>query len=285
MPKPYCGGKADPPRGRLHAIAVAQCPRQIRAFGHRVVRDEPARATAAAAAAAWGGRRCGAKNSPDAVQGNCRSQHRLYGLLPIVASRADLWRGVFRAHTPAEHAQLPRVVLRPVHPYTQRAYEGINDAVNRGALGTLFCSVVWRGADDRVAAAREPQRAPDGIGFAFGHFVKRRGPGSHAAFHIVHVNVNPPYRRGQGGGAHVSSWIVEELVAAVKHHARSVLGATRVTLEVDPLAPCFQLGNTDHMSERRSQTLEDMYTRAGFSVIPMPSAGRHRRRVELVADL
>lgn len=286
--KPYCGGKHSPPRGRATATSATQCSRQVRAFGRRVVRDDPPRTAAAAKAATWGGERCGRKNSPNAVQGNCGRQHRLYGLLPILETRSDLRRVSSLVNTKEDHETLPLVEFEKDHPYTVHAYEGINGPVSKVSLGTLFCSVVWAGAPNVAAAAREPQSAPDGVGFGFGYFLRAKRTSNRLLhFHIVHVHVNRPYRRGREGGAHVSSFVVEEFVAAIKHRART-LGAQQVTITIDKEAPCFQLGNREYMTDKRSQTLESMYTRAGFEVVPMPHEGKrgeYRRRVELVEAL
>jgi len=62
-------------------------------------------------------------------------------------------------------------------------------------------------------------------------------------------------------------------------HVRSV----RVT--IDPNAPCFQLGNAQHMTARRSAELEHMYVNAGFAVVPLAHLGRGRRTVQRVLEL
>ena len=287
---PYCGGKEEPPRGRSHATSPTQCARQIRAYGKRVVRDDTSQQEATNAGLRMSdgkGRKCGRKNSPNARQGNCSRQHRLYGLLPIISSRLDVHRQGFFARTLEEHVNLPNVTFATNHPYTVRAYHGINGAVNKISRGTVFCSVVWKDAEHPDAAKMNPQMLPDGVGFGFGYFAphSRTGDRSHIHFYIVHVFVNPPFRRGEGGGAHVSSIVVEEFVEAVKYRARHELHANKITFTIDPEAKCFQLGNTQYMTERQSQSFEDMYTNAGFEVIPLPSEGRNRRRVQLVVDL
>lgn len=278
---PYCGGKPLPPRGRTLATREEECVRQVRTFGRRVVRDE--NAARALNGARWGsGKNCG-KRTPSSVQGNCAQQFRLYGLLPIIDSVADLRRKTFVAGTAEEHARFPRVRFHPPHPYTQNRYEG---NIQRGAI-SVFCSIVWSQAED--AATMNPQSLPDGVGFGFGYFLPRFTRGNVITFNIVHVNVNPPYRRGgatASADTSISSYVVRELVKGITQRARTVHPAARsVLVQVDPDAPCFQLGNPQYMSARRSNALEAMYTGAGFTVVPLPFEGPSRRKVEMTVKL
>lgn len=214
---PYCGGKLQIPRGRALATREEQCVRQIRTFGRRVVRNEDA--TRTLDNARWGsGQNCGKRN-PLSVQGNCARQFRLYGLLPIIESESDLRRRTFVARTKEEHTRFPRVQFHPPHPYTQNRYEG---NIQRGAT-SVFCSVVWSLAED--VAVMNPQGLPDGVGFGFGYFLPRLTRGNVITFNIVHVNVNPPYRRGSSTaatGSSISSYVVREFVKGITQRARSI---------------------------------------------------------------
>jgi|EP00966_Prymnesium_polylepis_P205814 hypothetical protein len=271
----YCGSKTIVPRGKVRATQEVQCGPQIRAFGRHVVRGDQAKA----ALAQWGsGKGCG-KRSPTSVQGNCTRQFRLFGLLPIIESASDVHRRTFVAKTKEEHRRLPQVDITPPHAYTQNKYEG---NIPSGAT-TVFCSVLWSQAEDD--AARQPQNIPDGVGFAFGYFSPRLDKEKTITFNIVHVYVNPPYRGGKlpGQGVSISSLVVGELVKGVTYRVNEVNGKARnVRIQVDPVAPCFQLGNPQYMNTKRSNVLEDMYAGAGFSVIPLPHEGRQRRKVELI---
>lgn len=270
---PYCGSKASPPKGRKKAEHESDCTGQIRAFGRRMARDVPAQDVERVTAS---GRHCGMRNH-DAVMGNCRRQFRLYGVYPIVESRAEVRRRSFVAIGEEGFDALPRVRL--THPYTKHIYDG--SLVQKKPV--IFVSVVWEGVDDVDAAAQAPQER-GGIGFAFGVLDSAYG-----TFDIVHVNLNRPYRRGGSEAAVMSSWIVRELVAAVMQRVRSGgharMRRSSVTFTVDPIAPCFQLGNAQYMTERQSQGLEDMYAAAGFEVVPLPHEGQRRRTVRLVVDL
>jgi|TARA_B100001094_G_scaffold317653_1_gene360324 hypothetical protein len=271
----YCGSKNIVPRGKIRATQEVQCVRQIRAFGRQVVRSDQAKATLAQ----WGsGKGCGKRN-PSSVQGNCTRQFRLFGLLPIIESASDVHRRTFVAKTKTEHRQLPQVIITPPHAYTQNKYEG---NIPSGAT-TVFCSVIWSQAED--GAALRPQTIPDGVGFAFGYFSPRLEKEKTITFNIVHVYANPPYRGGKlhAQGVSISSLVVSEFVKGITYRAKEVNREARnVRIQVDPGAPCFQLGNPQYMNAKRSKALENMYVGAGFSVIPLPYEGRQRRKVELI---
>lgn len=271
----YCGSKNIVPRGKVRATQEVQCGPQIRAFGRRVVRNDQARATLAQ----WGGGKGCGKRSPTSVQGSCTRQFRLFGLLPIIESASDLHRRTFVAKTKAEHRELPQVNISPPHPYTQNKYEG---NIPSGAT-TVFCSVIWSKAEN--GAALRPQNIPDGVGFAFGYFSPRLEKEKTITFNTVHVYANPPYRGGKLLTG-ISSLIVSEFVKGITYRAKEVNREARyVRIQVDPGAPCFQLGNPQYMNAKRSKVLEDMYVGAGFSVVPLPHEGRQRRKVELIVRL
>jgi hypothetical protein len=227
-------------------------------------------------------RTCGSRNGAT-VQDNCRSQYRLYGLLPLIESESDLHFRSFPVQDPADFARLPR--MRLDHDYTRNVYEGRN--VHSRGRTLLAVSIVWAGLEGAAveAAVRDPTGERGGVGLAFGYFREDRPTRRErqVTFHIVHVYVNPAYRRrstAKHEGNLISSWIVEKLVAAVRIRARA-LGAAQVEVVVDPNAPCFQLGNTQYMTEQRSKALENMYVRAGFEVVPLLERNRRTvRRVE-----
>jgi hypothetical protein len=276
----YCGNKNIIPRGKAKATQEFQCDRQIRAFGRRVVRSDQAKATLAQ----WGsGRGCG-KRSPTSVQGSCTRQFRLYGLLPIIESASDVQRRTFVAKTIAEHrTNLPIVDFKPPHAYTENKYTG--ETLPRGAT-TVFCSVIWSQAEN--GAEHRPQNIPDGVGFAFGYLSPRLERQKTMICNIVHVYTNPPYRGGKlhGQDVSISSLVVRKFVEGVIFRAKEVNGQVQnVRIQIDPQAPCFQLGNKQYMTEKRSQVLEDMYVGAGFSVIPLPVEGAQRRKVERIVNL
>lgn len=281
--KAYCGGKLDPPNGRTAATSPAQCKGQVRAYGRRVRFDPAAtdmgRALLQRAGGGGGATGCGTRpGSSGRVQEDCAAQVRLYGLLPAVDRARDLRRRTFSAAAPEEYAALPRVSL--AHPYTHTVYANGNFHSRGGDL--VFVSVGAEGvADD--AWAHAPTTEVGGVGFAFGYFPRGQRGTKARDFYIVHVYVNPPYRKGAARTSSVSAWVVEQLVASVVARARRLYGPdVALTFEIDPNAPCFQLGNAQHMTEQRSQALQGMYVDAGFTVVPLPHEGRTRRTVRLV---
>lgn len=207
---------------------------------------------------------------------NCSRQFRLYGVYPIVERPSDLSRRSRVAMTPRDFQALPTIKLEEQHAYTVRMYKGLNPHVS-GSYPFIFVSVVWKDVGDIDAAAARPQD-PGGIGFAFGYL--HRGL---SVFHIVHVNLNRPYRKGIARKSRMSSWVLSELVAAVMQRVRNspdLVAGDHVEFTIDRAAPCFQMGSAN-MTEARSQSLQDIYTRAGFEVVPLPHEGRRRRTVRL----
>ena len=183
------------------------------------------------------------------------------------SSRLRLTYRSWIADDPSSYAALPRVDIE--HGYTESVLHGTNPHSRSGTL--LFVSVHRAGT--RAADHR--------VGFAVGYFPRPRSTAREVLFHIVHVHVDPAFRRSRLPHARVSSRVVEELVRAVTVRAHRLFPrATSVVLDVDPSAPCFQIGNPEYMSDRRSQTLLDMYRGAGFEVHAMPHLGPTRRRVE-----
>ena len=273
MPRPYCGGKS--PGGRRLGTE-AECSRHGRAFGRRLLSTTEDPTTLAALQGGTGASagRCG-KRRPAAAQETCARQVRLYGVLPAIDAAADLHRrSVLGTHPPA--------VPSPRHPYSASVLAGTNAHSRDGTL--LFVSVVWAGLDatQTAAAAADPTRARGGVGYAFGYFVASR---RERVFHVVQVYVNPAYRRGPPGYAsQVSSWVLAELVAAVRQRAREDLYGPGIPLvvRIDPNAPCFQMGNPHHMSAAQSDRLEAMYLGAGFARVSLEAVeGRGRRTAEL----
>ena len=211
---------------------------------------------------------------------------------------------------------LPKVKLD--HAYTKGKYEGI---IPRGTT-TLFCSVISKMTKDKKTAFENPQKLPFGVGFAFGYFLNKLNKTT-LTFNIVHVSLNAPYRKGKKDQPReppkttptkpppttastptttraartpktpttmsISPLIVRALVNAIKSKAKDVptekgKKATEVLIQVDPEAPCFQLGNPQYMNEKRSQTLQNMYTAANFKVVPLIN-GKTRRKVERTIQL
>lgn len=282
MPRPYCGGKVSAPRGRQHASTETACSRQVRAFGRRLARgqgrEEAGRALLGMEAPR--GRRCGSR-SPDAVQESCPRQVRRYGLLPVIEARTDLTRRSFLARTAPEYAALPRVPT-PRHPYTATTLEGRNATTRGGTL--VFVSVLWSGlGEDAEGVAASPTTERGAVGFAFGYFGGRKGHGGVRHFNVVHVHVNPAYRKGPPGYAStLSSWALEQLTRSVQQRGRELYGpGVAMVVRIDPNAPCFQMGNAEFMTAPKSQQLEDMYAGAGFSIVPLPAEGARRRTAEL----
>jgi hypothetical protein len=222
---------------------------------------------------------CGTRpESSGNVQEDCSRQVRLYGLLPVLERASDLRRRTFFANAPETYAALPRVPL--THPYTHAVHANANSHSRGGEV--VFVSVGAEGVEEQEWA-HAPTENVGGVGFAFGYFPSGQRGKRARSFHIVHVFVNPPYRKGAARTSTVSSWVVEQLVASVVARARRLYGSGVVlTLEVDPNAPCFQLGNPQYMTEQRSQSLEDMYVGAGFEVVPLPHEGRRRRTVRFL---
>lgn len=272
--RPYCGGKSPPPHGRSMATSPTQCKGQVRAYGKRVRFDPVVAVMGRELLQRTGG--CGIRSkTSERVQEDCARQVRLYGLLPAVQDARDLRRRTFFADAPETYAALPRVRL--THPYTHAVHANANAHSRGGDL--VFVSVGSERVEDD-AWAHAPTDEVGGVGFAFGYFPRGQRGTKARSFHIVHVHVNPPYRKGAARASTVSSWVVEQLVASVVARARRLYGAdVALTLEVDPNAPCFQLGNPQYMTEQRSQALEDMYVGAGFDVVPLPHEGRRRRTV------
>jgi GNAT superfamily N-acetyltransferase len=278
---PYCGGKAGPPDGRPLAASAAQCKGQVRAFGRRLI-DAPEAAAARLSAA--GGHGCGVRGA--AALDDCRAQVRLYGVLPAVDALGDLHRRTFVAGAADEYDALPRV--RVAHAFATNVLAGRSEHSRGGEL--VFVSVgVPRDDGDAPWAAR-PTEIAGGVGFAFGYFRPERGGGRRhgggSVFHIVHVYVNPPYRKGGVRRAsQVSSWVLRKLVSAVVARARHHHGpGTPVELTIDPNAPCFQLGNPQYLTAARSDALERVYADAGFERVPLPHEGRSRRTMRLRAE-
>ena len=262
------------------ATSPAQCKGQVRAYGKRVRFDPVVAVMGRELLQRAGGGKGGCGMRPQSsgrVQEDCARQVRLYGLLPVVEGARGLRRRTFYADDEASYAALPRVPL--THPYTRTVHANANAHSRGGDL--VFVSVGAEGVDDREWA-HAPTDEVGGVGIAFGYFPRGQRGTKARAFHIVHVYVNPPYRKGTARTSAVSSWVVEQLVASVVARARRLYGAdVALTLEVDPNAPCFQLGNAQYMTERRAQALEDMYVGAGFEVVPLPHEGRRRRTVRL----
>ena len=272
---PYCGNKARPDA----ATNASQCKGQVRAFGRRVVPDQEARGRSLLSLERGKGRRCGlyTTDREGAVQEDCSKQWRLYGLLPIVESEADLSRRSFLATRAEEYASLPSV--RIDHPLTRRVYEG--DSADARGKPLVFVSVVWSGLDEagKARAAAAPKEEVGAIGYAFGFFA---GRAADRVFHIMQVYVNPAYRKGRARRSTVSSLVVGQMVSAVASRARALYGEGRgLTIAPYPDAPCFQLGHPHHLSDPQSDAIEAMYVGAGFDVIPLPHMGRNRRSVEL----
>ena len=283
MPKKsYCGGKTNPPKGRRNASSPSECKGQVRAFGRRMYMEEKEKANHLLLNAKSTSQKgsCG-KRSPSTVLENCVRQKRMYGLLPIVESMSDLKRRSFLAKEEDSFSLLPEIHID--HPYTNRVYTGRNLHTRGKTL--LLVSVVWGGVENVDEAAMSPTLS-GGVGYAFGWFdaVARSSP---LLFNIVHVFLNPAYRRGEERNTGIAPLIVEQLVSSVLQRGRDNFPSrfTSVRIQVDPNAPCFQLGNSQYMSERKSMSLERMYTDAGFEVVPLPSEGRGRRMVQRTLPL
>lgn len=287
----YCGGKASPPNGRVHASSVTQCARQVRAYGRRMVSVGRTRGRALLGSASnEPPRRCGARNGT-ARQDDCTRQVRLYGLLPVVESRSDLRRRTWIANDAVGYASLPTAPPAAEHGYT----DGVLRNTNRHSRGKELVFVSVGAGDGGDGWASNPVRTPGGVGYAFGYFDHvTRKPSRRTqelSFNVVSIYVNPPYRKGVARQTDVSSWVVEKLVLSVAARARVLRrdfgwhNVRRVRVTVDPEAPCFQLGHEHHMTSQKSAALERMYVGAGFDVLPLPHLGTHRRTVVRVIKL
>lgn len=260
-------------------MGPGECRGQIRSFGRRMVDMYEDESNALLKGAQGNVRSCGIRNN-GAVLENCRTQERLYGLLPIIESREDLKRRSFLMGHPSMDGGLPNVSSAITHPFTVSAYEG-NNFYSKGKV-LVFVSILWNGIPDEDIdrIARDPT-SRGGVGFAFGYFERVRATHKIHIFNIVHVFVNPAYRKGINKKSDVASWVVAELVSGVLYRAKKLYTQGEILIQIDPNAPCFQLGNTDHMTETKSMNLQEMYAKAGFNVVPLPLEGRRRRTVEL----
>jgi predicted ATPase len=97
----------------------------------------------------------------------------------------------------------------------------------------------------------------------------------------VSVFLNKAYRKGRKRETNLSSSILEHLCTAVRRRGNAK-GMARIRVTVDPNAPCFQMGNRQHMTDEKSMSLQNMYEGAGFDVVPLPHEGRNRRTVERI---
>lgn len=254
MPPPYCGFKSSP-SGRVGASDEVQCARQIRAYGKRIVSDVGRGGGRADEAVSLlrqrsrsEGRKggCGAK-TPFSPLASCRSQRRLYGLLPAIENSSDVKSKTYIATQRNSH--LPSVPPSN-HAYTDRALE-LSNAKTRGKP-LLFVSVAWTGAEDDVFM--NPTGMVGGVGFVFGVF------DTPSRFHIIRIFTNEAYR---GSNGVMFSILMHELTVGVKERVKQLYPSSNsVLLTIDDEAPCFKL--------KPGSSLLTQYEKAGFTLQPNP---------------
>ena len=108
------------------------------------------------------------------------------------------WRS-FVATDP-DDARLPR--LEVSHGYTRSVYRGRHPNVRGRPRLVLAVGATAAPGDGWVA---DPTATPGGVGVALGYYDTR----ALDSFAIVHVHVNPPYRKGPAGASQVSTWVLE----------------------------------------------------------------------------
>ena len=84
---------------------------------------------------------------------------------------------------------------RVTHPYTRSVYENSNVHSRGAEVVFVSVGVAAEGVSEEEWAS-DPTGEVGGVGFAFGYFPSGQRGKKARDFHVVHVYVNPPYRKG-----------------------------------------------------------------------------------------
>lgn len=271
---PYCGAKTSSrPDGTPEDCRRS---RQLRLFGRRMLPVSGAPGGAALVGASTRNVYCGGKapvnNKSPGHMVDCKTQWRMWGLLPIISSPNSVvpvpcFR-VGRARGGVPHVSFDREG-RAKHIY---------DATERrdGAHPFLFVSFVSTGLDEatRTAAVMRPGESPGAIGYAFGYFSPKTSR-NQAAFYIARIFVNSAYRRGREHSS-VPVWLLSSFGDAIVQAAREQFPTTRsVYIAPDQDAPCARMFHKQglkvppdpgYLTEQQSESVKSMYEGGGFTI-------------------